>query len=152
MGIRGKKSQSEIATLAKVVPVVFQQRLEPPLHINDAMRQVWIETVNDQPADAFTAVHIPILEMYCGHVVKSRLLNQEIENFDLDWLRDDDGLKRYDRLTGMAERESRAASSLATRLRITRQSTIHPVTAGRSNARQTKSSKPWQRPQTIESK
>jgi len=152
MGTRGRKSKSELATLVQVVPVLVQQRLQPPLHINDAMRQVWVEAVNDQPADAFSDVHIPLLEMYCGHVVKARLVNQEIENFDLEWLRDDDGLKRYDRLTAIAERESRAASALARSLRITRQATVHPVTAGRANARMAKGAKPWQRPQTIESK
>ena len=72
------------------------------------------------------------------------MFDNEIENFDSSWLADDDGLKRMDRFAAMAERESRAASSLATRLRITRQATEHPLTVGRSLKNQAKSRKPWE--------
>jgi hypothetical protein len=63
-------------------------------------------------------------------------------SFERAWLADEDGLKRYDRLLAMAEGETRAASSLATRLRITRQAVEHPLTAGRALANQTTSRKP----------
>jgi hypothetical protein len=43
----------------------------------------------------------------------------------------------------MAERETRAASSLATRMRITRQA-LHPETASNEVARHVKSKKPWE--------
>mgnify|MGYP003403490311 CR=1 FL=1 len=98
-----------------------------PLHMSDAERGVWIEVVNDQPASAFSPTHSPLLA-----------------NFDRAWMADDDGLKRYDMLLKMAERESRAASSLATRLRITRQAVEHPTTVGRSINSQAKSRKPWE--------
>lgn len=152
MGSRGRRSGAEIAVISQVEAVISTERLAPPLHLNDAMRAVWIEVVNDQPAQAFSGIHIPLLEMYCAHVVKSRLLNAEIENFEIEWLRDEDGLKRYDRLTAIAERESRAASSLATRLRITRQSMTDPKTIGRASRSLAKSAKPWQRPTTVEPK
>ena len=56
------------------------------------------------------------------------LLTTQIEEFELEWLARDDGLKRYDKLLTMREREVRSASSLATRLRITRQATADPKT------------------------
>jgi hypothetical protein len=115
----------------------------PPLHLPDPERQVWMEVVNDQPAAAFTQVHSPLLENYCRHVVLGRILSDEIANFDRAWLADDDGLKRYDKLLTMHEREGRAASSLATRLRITRQA-VHELTAARQLANDTKSKKPWE--------
>jgi len=105
---------------------------------------VWLEIVNDQPASAFTPTHAPLLEMYCRHIVNARILADELLNFDRAWLADDDGLKRYDRLLAMSERESRAASSLATRLRITRQAVEHPTTVGRSLKNQSKGRKPWE--------
>ncbi|WP_262054926.1 hypothetical protein [Burkholderia thailandensis] len=74
------------------------------------------------------------------------MLADEVLNFDRAWLADDDGLKRYDRLLAMSERESRAASSLATRLRITRQAVEHPTTVGRTLANQKKAKKPWELP------
>ena len=127
-----------------VAPIGSARRLLAPVHISDAERGVWLEVVNDQPADAFSQTHAPLLELYCRHIVQARILADELANFDRAWMADDDGLKRYDRLLAMAERESRAASSLATRLRITRQAVEHPTTAGRAIGRQIKARKPWE--------
>lgn len=143
MAQRGRKSAASLA-VAQVASISSDSRLQAPLHITDAERAVWLEVVNDQPASAFTITHGPLLEQYCRHIVQARILADEIMNFDRAWLADDDGLKRYDRLLAMQEREGRAASSLATRLRITRQATDHPTTAGRAQARQAKARKPWE--------
>jgi hypothetical protein len=78
------------------------------------------------------------------------MLDDEIEAFDPAWIADDDGLRRLDKLTAIAERESRAASSLATRLRITRQAVEHPTTVGRSLKNQAKTRKPWELPLEAE--
>jgi hypothetical protein len=75
--------------------------------------------------------------------VQSRIIADEILNFDRAWLADDDGLKRYDKLLAMAEREGRAASSLATRLRITRQA-VDQQTIARAMINEPKSRKPWE--------
>ena len=134
--------------VAALTPSIGQvQRQQPPAHISEAERSVWVELINDQPADAFTPTHAPLIELYCRHVVQARVLADELANFDRAWMADDEGLKRYDRLLAMAERESRAASSLATRLRITRQAVDHPSTVGRAVAGQIKSRKPWELPQ-----
>lgn len=123
----------------------MSKRLAPPMHISDAERSVWTQAVNDQPAEAFTEVHAPLLELYCRHVVQARILADELAQFERAWLADDDGLKRYDRLLAMSEREGRAASSLATRLRITRQA-LHQVTAARQVAAMPRATKPWELP------
>lgn len=140
---RGRKSVESMAVATLDAPGV-SERLNAPVHISDAERGVWIEVVNDQPAAAFSATHAPLLELYCRHIVQARILADELTNFDRAWMADDEGLKRYDRLLGMAERESRAASSLATRLRITRQAVEHPTTVGRGLAAQSKQRKPWE--------
>lgn len=146
MNPRGRKSAASLATVATIAPISAVRRLDAPLHLTDAERGVWLEVVNDQPAEAFSATHAPLLEFYCRHIVQARILADELGNFDRAWMADDDGLKRYDRLLAMSERESRAASSLATRLRITRQAVEHPVTVGRSVAAQSKRKKPWELP------
>ena len=71
------------------------------------------------------------------------MLAEEVANFQREWLAEDEGLKRYDRLLAMSEREGRAASSLATRLRITRQA-LHQITASRQVAAMPRASKPWE--------
>jgi hypothetical protein len=132
------------------LPAEFEatSRLVAPLHLSEACRAVWLMTVNAQPADSFSPVHLPLLEAYCGHVTQMRLLTEEVQNFERAWLSDKDGLRRYDRLLGMLQRETRAASALATRLRITRQSADESRTVGAKNARQRVAStqvKPWER-------
>lgn len=144
MGTRGRKSMSEMTVAAQVAPVFSTDRLQAPVHITDAERSVWLEVVNDQPANAFSPTHSPLLEQYCRHVMQARLIADEIMSFDRAWLADDDGLKRYNLLLTMQEREGRAASSLATRLRITRQATADPKTVGRANSKQRKARKPWE--------
>lgn len=143
MGQRGRKSAASMA-LAAVSPVGSVQRLEPPAHLSDAERSVWLQVVNDQPAEGFTAVHVPQLEAYARHVVQSRIIADELANFDRAWMADDEGLKRYDRLLAMHERENRAMSSLATRLRITRQA-IDQRTVGNAVLKNSlKQRKPWE--------
>ena len=138
----GKKSAAELATLLprEISP---ENRLMPPVHISDPEREVWLQVVNDQPAAAFSPTHMPLMEGYCRHVVQGRVLADEISNFDRAWIADDEGLKRYDKLLAMHEREVRASSSLATRLRITRQA-VHELTVGRQLVNDKKSKKPWE--------
>jgi hypothetical protein len=139
-----RKAAAALA-VASVAGPLEVKRLAAPMHISDAERAIWLEVVNDQPADAFTPTHAPLLELYCRHIVQSRILADELGNFDRTWLADGDGLKRYDRLLAMAEREGRAASSLATRLRITRQA-VDQQTIARAQVRQVKNRKPWELP------
>ncbi len=155
---RGRRSAAALETAAIVTadhldsPVLHTRRLAAPAHLTDAERAVWLEVVNDQPASAFMQTHAPLLELYCRHVVYARVIADELANFERAWLADDDGLKRFDRLLAMAEREGRAASSLATRLRITRQAVAHQETASNRLKEQqvertaTKERKPWQLP------
>ncbi len=139
---RGRKSAAALASPVSGI-VSATQRLGPPAHISDAERSVWVEVVNDQPAGAFTSTHSPLLEMYCRHVVQSRVLADEVANFERTWLADEAGLERFDKLLKMAERETRAASSFATRLRITRQA-IDQQTVARAQINAPRGRKPWE--------
>ena len=142
MAQRGRKSAAQLA-VSRVAPALRESRLPAPTHLSDAEREIWLEVVNDQPASAFTPTHRPLLELYCRHIVQARILADEIMNFDRAWLADDDGLKRYDTLLKMQEREGRAASSLATRLRITRQA-VDQQTIARAMVNAPKARKPWE--------
>ncbi len=144
MAQRGRKSAASLEVAALVAPVQSGSRLLAPAILSDAEQSVWAQLVNDQPADAFTPTHVPLLTQYCRHVIQAQLLADEIAAFDRAWLADEDGLKRYKMLTDMQERESRAMSSLATRLRITRQAVVDPKTAGRASRNVGRKAKPWE--------
>lgn len=139
---RGRKSADSLQ-IGSISATLSTKRLLAPAHISDAEGAVWAEVINDQPAGAFTPTHAPLLELYCRHVVQARVLAEELSHFERSWLSDDDGLKRYDRLLAMAERESRAASSLATRMRITRQAVDHNTVA-RALVNAPSAPKPWE--------
>ena len=141
---RGRRSGAALAVTAPSGDLLATERLVAPAHISEAERAVWHQVTSDQPADAFSPTHAPLLELYCRHVTNARVIAEELANFDRAWIADDEGLKRYDRLLAMSEREGRAASSLATRLRITRQAVEHPATVGRSVGALKKQRKPWE--------
>ena len=142
MATRGRKSAASLSVIKPDIGVA--KRLLPAATMSDAEVSVWAQVVNDQPANAFTATHAPLLEMYCRHVVNNRIISDELMNFDRSWLADDDGLRRYDTLLKLSERESRAASSLATRLRITRQAVDHNTGARALVNNKSQARKPWQ--------
>lgn len=141
----GRKSAASMQVASLGVTIVTQ-RLAAPAHLADAERAVWLELVNDQPADAFQTIHGPLIELYARHVTQARLLADELRAVDPAALAKPGGLERYDQLLRMAERECRAASSLATRLRITRQALEHRTTAGRKQASHSRTRKPWEAP------
>lgn len=143
MGTRGRKSSASLEVAGVVASVGSASRLAAPVHMSDAEQSVWAALVNDHPADFFTATHAPMIEAYCRHVVQGRILADELANFDRAWMADDEGLKRYDKLLAMHEREGRAASSLATRLRITKQA-IDQQTVARKLVNTSKGRKPWE--------
>lgn len=149
MAQRGRKSTAALQTVGLVAPVIQEQRIQPPATLGDAERHIWAEVVNDQPANSFTHTHVRQLESYCRHVTQGLLIAEELLNFDRSWLADPDGLRRYDTLLKMHERESRAASSIATRLRITRQATDHPETLARQLKNKKTARKPWEMPLTV---
>ncbi|EPJ5099882.1 hypothetical protein P0309_003927 [Citrobacter freundii] len=142
MAQRGRKSLA--ATSAASLPALSESRLQPSIHLSDPEISVWIRLVNDNPASSFTETHRDMMEMYCRHVVQARIITAQLEEFELEWLSREDGLKRYDRLLAMREREVRSASSLATRLRITRQATADPKTVGRAHNNLAREKKPWE--------
>ena len=144
MAQRGRKSAASLAVAAQAASVVSTARLMPSAHLSAAEQTVWGRLLGDHPASAFTEMHRDLLDLYCQHVTQAQVLADEIQAFDRAWLADDDGLKRYDRLLAMREREVRSASSLATRLRITRQATADPKTVGRANSSLGRSRKPWE--------
>lgn len=144
MAQRGRKSAAALEVAAQVVALRSDARLMPSAHLSDAEQTVWARLVNDHPATAFTETHRDMLDLYCQHITQAQVLSDEVQAFDRAWLADDEGLKRYDMLLKMREREVRSASSLATRLRITRQATIDPKTVGRANTSMGRSRKPWE--------
>lgn len=136
MAERGKQSA---ASLAIAGPVGVNQRLAPPMLLTPAQKAEWVTVTNARPAEWFAPEHIAMLTQYVRHKTQADIVAQQIENFDLGWLADDDGMKRYDKLLAWLERETRTINALLRSMRLTQQSMIQPDKVVKTQGR-----KPWQ--------
>jgi hypothetical protein len=84
-----------------------------------------------------------VLTAYCRHTVRAELLAEQVRAFRVEWLAEDGGLQRLDRLLAAADRETKAITACARALRLTPQSQMHPCTAGRTTAREPGGPRPW---------
>ncbi|WP_342622646.1 hypothetical protein [Pseudomonas alkylphenolica] len=137
MAVRGKKS---VASMAVASPVGVDNRLAPPFQLTPAQKAEWVQIVNARPADWFGPEHASMLVQFCRHKVQSDLIAQQVEEFEPEWLLEDEGLKRFDKLGAMLERETRAMNALLRSMRLTQQSLVR---ADKAVATQ-KGRKPWQ--------
>lgn len=119
MAQRGRKSTAAL-TVASINKAV---RLPAPAELTEAEKETWRQVMNAKPAGWFDKSHIPMLTQYVRHISHVAIIKDQIAMMKPEWLTGDDGLKRYDKLLAMHEREGRAISSLATRMRLTPQST-----------------------------
>src|SRR6478752_5807596 len=93
------------------------RRPSPPADLTDEQAEVWRGVVDRLPADWFHAENLPLLVQYCRHVIRARHIAEVI----------DDAASRispfdYAKLLQIEEVQSRAISSLATRMRFTQHS------------------------------
>ncbi|WP_372570372.1 hypothetical protein [Ruegeria jejuensis] len=100
--------------------------------------EIWWSVVESLAADWFQPDTYPLLESYCRHVISARKVAQLIAAAEAAEELD---VGEYDQLLKMQEREGRALSSLATRMRISQQST----TNHRGNKDPKKKKTPWQK-------
>lgn len=131
---RGRKSAASL-TVISGDGVVSVGRPEP-MGLTPEQGEVWRKVVNRLPADWFPAETLPLLAQYCRHVVEASRLASMVDQLTSKGQFD---LGDYDLLLRMQEREGRAASSLATRMRLTQQATY----SARKSTGKAKGRKPW---------
>lgn len=138
---RGRRSAASLSVVAGTI----DGRPHPPSDLSEHQREVWQRTVAGEPIEQFrTAALQQLLKEYCRHVEASHILAAQIEGFDPEWLSGDEGLKRYDRLLGMRDRETKAIADKATKLRLTNQSRYTPQAAATAARNSSGAKKPWE--------
>jgi hypothetical protein len=141
MKSRGRKSGAELST--RPLSVLAERRPNPPADLSEAEALVWRDVVGCQPGGWLSKAQVPLLVGYCRHTVRAQLLAQQINGFQPEWLKADDGLQRFDRLLSMADREGRALNAFARSLRLTPQSRYGPRAAA-TIAEAGKGPRPWE--------
>ncbi len=140
MGSRGRKSSADMIVVRREWPV----RPKPPGSLTATQRAIWQQIVNSEPAAAFrTAALRSLLANLCKHIDTASMLSSEIEAFDSQWLKDEDGLPRFDKFLQLRARETRSAADLMTKLRMTSQSRYTPQAAGTA-AKKAGCKRPWE--------
>lgn len=142
MATRGRKSG---AALSVVVAGNFGGRPEPSSELTAEQAAIWRETVASEAADFFgTAALRSMLADYCRHRASAAVVSEVIDTFKPEWLKAAEGAKRYNGLLKMREAETRAAASLATKLRLTNQSRYTPQAAATANKNAARGMRPWE--------
>jgi hypothetical protein len=133
----GPKSSAELSV---VIPLGLDtRRPDPPAHLTAGQANVWRSIVGSLPGGWIDAPQEPLLACYCRHVESANFLSAMVDKLDLKTC----DLAHADRLLRMRERETRASTAVATKLRLTQQSRMHPRTAGRAFDR-APSCRPWE--------
>ncbi len=137
---RGQKS----AASAVVITGAFGKRPNAPSELTPRQTEIWNETVASEALDMFgTAALRNLLMDYCRHRASGEDISGVIDTFQPEWLKNQDGARRYHSLLKMRELETRAAMSAATKLRLTNQSRYTPQAASTASRNAAKGFKPW---------
>lgn len=149
MRLRGRASAAELAVIGPS-GIETVRRPEPLEELSAEQAAEWRAVVNRLPADWFPRETHGLLAQYCRHVVSARRvaemiaalegeLSQEVEAGQDKVAAMLGATKAMDRLLKMQEREGRAISSLATKMRISQQSTYD-----KSKKKPVAGRKPWE--------
>lgn len=134
MGTRGPRSSAELTVIAGN-GVETVRRPEPPQELSDEQSAEWTAIVSRMPADWFPRETHGLLAQYCRHVVAARRIAQLIARTESS---DEFDLGEYGELLKIQEREGRAMSSLATRMRLTQQTSYD-----KSKKKPASGKRPW---------
>lgn len=129
---RDSAAANEIAAIGKLETV---QRPDAPYDLTDEQVDEWRAVVARLPADWFTRETHALLAQYCRHVVRARRIAQLIDQAEKS---DPFDVKEYRDLLRSEEEQSRAIASLATRMRLTQQTTYD-----KSKKKPATGRKPW---------
>jgi hypothetical protein len=127
---RGRKSGVALQLVASGTGhISVVQRPDPPDDMTNAEALIWRVTVDSMPADWFRPEQLPVLKQYCRHVATADQIatwKQEAERRmleDTDAANFDMWVCTLDRLLKLQAHESRSIAALATKMRLTQQST-----------------------------
>ena len=132
---RGRKSIAELS----VVSQMPGERPVAPKELTKEEAEEWRAIVARMPANWFPRESWPILVALCRHIVEARFLSGKIGAI----ADTDDNIRVRRTLLTMRDKENKGICNCSTKLRLTTQSRLQPVSAARQ-ADGVKSKKPWE--------
>jgi hypothetical protein len=141
MGSRGRTSVAEHSVASAVIR--FERPGAPP-ELSETEADLWFLTVNQMPADWFSDETLKLLQAYCVAASTHDRIANQLKQFKDEWLANDDGLRRFARLTEIQGRQAKLLKDLATSMRLTQQSRYRADKAIKSAQG---AGKPWESPE-----
>lgn len=118
---------------------------EPPDRLTEAQAEIWQRIVVTKPHDWFGPDTYPLLVEYIRAAEQADVLASELEEFNPEWLRDEDGLSRYEKLNRLVDAKASSLARLATKMRLSQQSRYSEKAAHTAAKQAGSGAKPWQR-------
>lgn len=142
MNQQGRKSAESKAILT---PVEIKQRIKPPCDLSQFEASIWMQVVDDKPADWFGGDSVELLKSYCKHVAQANLIDQQLALFDSEWLADKEGLDRFEKLNRLRDLNTKQINALSRSMRLTQQAKYDAAKAARKGGPSPTEKKPWQK-------
>jgi phage terminase small subunit len=141
---RGKISEARLAVVAPVTEL--HAAPASPDHLPADQAAVWRSLVEQMPANWFQPETHAMLETLCAVTVQLGQVNREMAKFGSTLPKSPAKWNRYRDLTRLRGQLTNQIATLQTKLRMTPQSRIDPVKAGRRMAREAEQPavKPWE--------
>jgi hypothetical protein len=138
--MEGQRGRAPAAAVA-LRPVVLLERPKAPRHLGGDLAHEWAEIVAAMPADHFPRETWPMLEAYCRHIICARKVAALIEQLEAAGVESGElNTREWQRLLSLQDREDRAISDLAMKMRLS-QSSRHDKSKPR---RSSGVLKPWE--------
>ena len=141
-----KRGRRSTASLSVVTTLPGSDRPQPPKELKEAQAAEWRAIVGRMPAGWFTRETHGLLIAYCRHRATFSVLSSRIDTLEREPC--DEDVDLYNKLLRMREREGRAMSSMATRLRLTQQARYNAKSASTASKDAGGAPKPWEFSQT----
>jgi hypothetical protein len=137
MDTRGRKSAASLTVLHGE----RLERVQPPLDLTEAESSLFVQVRDTKPADWWTVDNAPLLVEYVRALAMCDLLAARLR-IAMESAAEVGEIKE---LLRMRDGESRRAVSLATRMRLSQQSTYN-AKSGNTASRRAAGSRPWDVP------
>jgi hypothetical protein len=131
------------ASLTIASPVELRRLPPPPGDLTDYQAGLWHQIVATKPSDWWDAANLPLLRALVVHESSAAVIDGQLATFEPEWLKDDDGLRRFKMLSQIRAEHTAKVESLMTKMRLTQQSRYGAREATTAARRAGKSPKPW---------
>lgn len=116
----------------------------PPEALTETQKDNWRAIVRTKPSDWFGSDTYPLLVEYVRAIDAADVLSRAMDGFKAEWMSEEEGLKRFERLSRLHDAKSATLARLATKMRLSQQSRYSEKVAATASRNAKTVKKPWE--------